>query len=243
MPKYFITLLLIWGSFYLACRTKQAAPGASTTTAVQAQQPDSPPLNRFERAIEAFEAADQEGASNMGKIVFTGSSSIRMWKSLEQDMAPLQVLNRGFGGSTIPEVTHYAERIILPYRPRCIVLYGGDNDIVDEAVTPERVLETLKAYQANIQQHLPGTKTWFISIKPSPSRRHLLQKARQTNALVKAYTETDSLMAYIDVATPMMASEDKIRPDIFISDSLHMNASGYALWTPIVKAALMEGCR
>lgn len=233
-PLTQFSLLLLLMAYGCASDPQQAEASSDS--------PAAPALDRFEESIQAYEEEDQAHPPAAGAIVFTGSSSIRMWKSLEEDMAPLSVLNRGFGGSTIPEVTHYAERIIAPYEPDCIVLYGGDNDISSDAVTPERVLEDLKAYQEKVQELLPGTKTYFLSIKPSIRRKHLLNKALITNQLVANYSRTDSLMEYIDVASDMLEAPQKIRADIFIEDSLHMNEKGYAIWAPIVKAALEEGC-
>ena len=242
MYKYFIALLFVAALYCLACRSGKESPSNEQAT-TEVVKVENDYLNRFDKVIQAYEAADKESESHEGKIVFTGSSSIRMWKTLEDDMKPLRAINRGFGGSTIPEVTHFAERIIVPYQPRCVVLYGGDNDIVSEKVTPKVVLETLKAYQAKIQEHLPGTKTWFIAIKPSIRRKHLLEKAKTTNKMVYEYTKQDAFMEYIDVATPMMVNPEKIRSDIFIKDSLHMNALGYEIWTPVVKNALIEACK
>lgn len=200
------------------------------------------PLARFEKQIVGYETSDAASMPDQGVIVFTGSSSVYFWRSLKEDMAPLSVINRGFGGSTIPEVTYYADRIIVPYNPSCIVLYGGDNDIVDPQLTPEGLMESLKSYQAKIQQELPGTKTLFLSIKPSIARKGLLEKAKICNDMVKDYCETDPLMSYVDVFSPMMLSGNKIMSEIFIQDSLHMNAKGYAIWKPIVKKSLEEMC-
>ena len=178
-----------------------------------------------------------------GVIVFTGSSSIRMWKTVAEDMAPFDVINRGFGGSTLPDLLYYLDRIVIPYKPSCIVLYEGDNDITSEDISPQTVLENLKTYQSRVQEALPGTKTLFLSVKPSISRKALLEKAMATNALIREYCDTDENMEFVDIASVMMESEMKIRSDIFIEDSLHMNALGYELWTPVVKNALLTHCR
>ncbi|MEL6848157.1 MAG: SGNH/GDSL hydrolase family protein [Bacteroidota bacterium] len=218
----------------LACQEK--AP------AVQVEVPANKgaDLTRHEAAITAFEAADADSMPPKEAILFVGSSSIRFWETLAEDMAPLPVINRGFGGSTFPELLHYMDRIVLPYQPKAIILYEGDNDIVDDSMSTQMVLENLQEFERRVAEKMPEVKIWFISIKPSIARRHLLDKLRETNRLVKAYIDSKENLEYIDLATPMMdESGENIRPEIFISDSLHMNALGYQNWATIVKYQLM----
>lgn len=241
--KYIITLLFGFALFSQACQSNKETNTNASTSSSDDQTELEHPAQRFESQILAFEKEDKNQMPESGGIIFTGSSSIRMWKTANEDMGELAVINRGFGGSTLPDLLYYLDRIVLPYKPRCIVLYEGDNDITNEEITPEVVLNNLKTYQKRIQDAIPGTKTFFLSIKPSISRKHLLEKAITTNALIKAHCETDSLMEFVDIASVMMESEHKIRSDIFIEDSLHMNSLGYELWTPIVKNALLTHCK
>src|SRR5262249_42946681 len=122
----------------------------------------------WESQIRAFEKADRLCPPKEGAILFTGSSSIRLWHTLERDMAPLPVINRGFGGSHLGHVVHYAQQIILPYRPRAIVLYAGENDLAwPSRKTAEIVLTDFKQLVALVQARLPGTRVYFLSIKRS----------------------------------------------------------------------------
>ena len=226
---YLLALILLLS----ACQStsQQTAEKKEETTAPQ-------PEGRFDAAIAAFEAADQQNPPPENAWLFTGSSSIRMWKTVAEDMAPMPVINRGFGGSTMPDLIHYADRVIYPYKPKGILVYEGDNDITSEDMSPEDVLANLKSLHSMVQEKLPATPMWFISVKPSVARKHLLDKLKKTNALVEAYAAETPTMSYIDVATPMMQDENKVRDDIFIKDNLHMNAKGYEIWKGVIRPVL-----
>ncbi|GAB4421877.1 MAG: SGNH/GDSL hydrolase family protein [Bacteroidia bacterium] len=214
------------------------APAGGTATAV----PTDTVLPPFEAEIRAFEAADSSGMPPEGAVLFIGSSSLRLWQTLTADMVPLPVVNRGFGGSTMPDLLRYADRILFPYRPRCIVLYEGDNDITHEAITPDSVLANLRSYHQAVRQRLPGSHTWVLSIKPSPARRHLADKARQANDLMQAYCDAVPELTFIDVGAVMRDAGGNLRGDIFLQDSLHLGPSGYALWTDLLRPLLLEHC-
>jgi lysophospholipase L1-like esterase len=193
---------------------------------------------RFEAEIRAFEAADRASPPPLGGVVFIGSSSIRAWTDVAADFPGVPVLNRGFGGSTLADVVYYADRILLPYHPRLVVLYAGDNDLV-AGRTPERVAADYRAFVARLQSALPGARVVFVSIKPSPSRRSLIPRMRETNQRIRAIIARDSLQTYVDVFTPMLDSAGQPRPELFLADSLHMTRAGYRLWrarlAPIVR--------
>lgn len=228
---FLLSLLLI-----VSCKQSQTVSEES-----QSEQQVNP-LARFEKAIQAYEAKDKENPPEKGGIVFCGSSSIRMWRTLGEDLAPLNVLNRGFGGSTFPELIYYADRIIFPYEPSCIVVYEGDNDINSDQVQPEDVLANLKQFHQMVQEKQPGTKVWFIAVKPSIARKHLYDKLVKTNTLVQEYIQTVPELEYLDVATGMLTPDGEIRTDIFIQDNLHMNATGYEIWTKVIRPVMMEEC-
>lgn len=183
----------------------------------------------FEPEIGAFEDADRVHPPAPGGIVFVGSSSIRFWSSLAQDFPGEPVLNRGFGGSTLPDVTWFAPRIVVPYRPRLIVLYAGDNDIA-AGHPPQQVLADYLEFVRTIRRSLPSTRLVFISIKPSPSRWELAQQMRTANALIAQAVAQDTLATFVDVFTPMLGGNGRPRPELFRADSLHMTPAGYALW-------------
>jgi lysophospholipase L1-like esterase len=204
-----------------------AAPRTATTSTVAASTPATTPA--FEPEIAAIEARDRADQPPPGGIVFVGSSSLRLWPNLTSDFPGVPVLNNGFGGSTLPDVIHYAPRIVLPYTPRLIVLYAGDNDLA-AGRTPDQVLSDYTAFVRLVRQTLPATRIVFISIKPSPSRWSLAAPTRAANALIAQAIARDTLATYVDVFTPMLGASGRPRPELFQADSLHMTPAGYALW-------------
>ncbi len=157
-----------------------------------------------------------------------GSSSIRKWTSIQKDLSPLQVIPRGFGGSTMSDVLFFKD-FFIRYQARKILVYEGDNDLVNEEVTPELIFEYFKEFVEYVKVKTPGTEIWFLSVKPSIARRNLWGKAARFNELLKNYSEKNATLHYIDIATPMLDATGSIRSDIFVSDSLHMNKTGYAI--------------
>jgi len=192
-------------------------------------------LDRYDAEIREFEAEDSISGINTGAVLFTGSSSIRMWKTLDADMAPIKLLNRGFGGSTIPEVTHYADRIILPYHPSILVLYCGENDISNDETTSDDVLKSFKEFNRYLRKNLPKTQLYYISMKPSVSRWKYWPKVNEANLKIEAFIKRRKNYHYIDTASKMLDESGMVFQDIFIKDNLHMNEKGYAIWTEVIK--------
>jgi len=191
--------------------------------------------------ISAYEKADRLNPPKPGVIVFTGSSSIRFWDTLANDMKPLEVINRGFGGSQIAHVNQYASRIVIPYRPRAVVLYAGDNDLSwPWSKSPEQVFGDFKQFVEIIRAKLPETWIYYVSIKPSVLRRSNWGKVKKTNELIAAYIRTQQRVQFIDVHAAMLDAKGKPRAELFRWDGLHMNAEGYALWTSIIKPVLLS---
>jgi lysophospholipase L1-like esterase len=207
---------------------RPTAPTRSSTAAAPAA-PVALDLERFEPEIRAFEAADRTSMPAPGGIVFVGSSSIRRWTSLAADFPGLPVLNRGFGGSTFPEANHYVARLVLPYRPRTIVVYEGDNDIA-MGRTPQQVLADYHQFVRLVRGSLPAARIVVIGIKPSPSRWQLADQQREANRLVRDAVATDTLQSYVDVFEPMLGPCGRPQPALYVSDSLHMTPGGYAIW-------------
>jgi len=205
----------------LAISALTSAGAQATTGAVD--------LARFEPEIQHFEALDRASPPPQGGVVFVGSSSFRVWTGLAADFPGVPVLNRGFGGSTLPEVNHYAARIVLAYRPHLVVLYAGDNDL-GAGRSPEDVLADYRTFVALVHRALPATRIVFVSIKPSPSRWPLVGRMREANRLVRAETMRDSLQSYVDVFTPMLRADGRPKPELFQADSLHMTRAGYLIW-------------
>jgi lysophospholipase L1-like esterase len=159
-----------------------------------------------------------------------------MWKSTEA-FPDLKIINRGFGGSMMTDSVRYAERIILPYKPRIVVVFAGGNDI-NAGRTPEQVADAFKALVAKIHGALPKTKVYFISLFPNVKRRTQDEKCCKVNELIHEFTRTDARLGYIDTATKMRAADGGPRAELLRDDGLHMNDDGYKIWNEIVGAVL-----
>jgi lysophospholipase L1-like esterase len=194
----------------------------------------------WEGQIEAYEAEDAQHFPDKGLILFTGSSSIRLWSTLETDMAPLRVLNRGFGGAHMAHVVHFADRIIKPYEARAIVVYAGDNDIGADK-TPETVEIDFRALVAKLREDQPSVPIYFLTIKASRLRWAMWPQMDATNRLIGVIAEEDPTIHIIDVSAPMIERGEGGEPpaDLFRFDGLHLSAEGYALWTSVVRARLL----
>ncbi|MDH7504179.1 MAG: SGNH/GDSL hydrolase family protein [Verrucomicrobiota bacterium] len=190
----------------------------------------------WEKDIASFEKTDRIAPPPPGAIVFTGSSSIRLWKTLELDFPEHLVLNRGFGGCQLADVAHYADRIITPYRPSQVVIYAGGNDI-NAGKSPEIVFGDFVALVRKIRSHSPKTRISYISIAPNPARWAQVHKVRKANALIADYCRRHRI-DFVDVFPRMLGSDGRPRPELFVSDRLHMNATGYALWREAVRPFL-----
>lgn len=195
------------------------------------------PADAWEADMQRFAAADRAQPPVTGGIVFTGSSSIRMWNSLAEDFPGRNVLNRGFGGSTIADATRHVDQLVMPYRPHTIVFYAGDNDLAAGA-TPAQVRADFDGFVRAVRERLPKTRILFVSIKPSPSRASLLPAMREANALIRADAKRWQGVGYVDVFTPMLDAQGRPRAELFGDDRLHMNRAGYSLWTSILAPLL-----
>lgn len=224
-----------------SCRGVAAGVALAACLAVAAGLHAAEETGRWESAIAAFEAADRRSPPAPGAVLFTGSSSVVGWKSLAEDMRPLPVLNRGFGGSHISDVNQYLARIVLPHRPRAVVLYAGDNDLSGgTGKTPESVLEDFRSFVSRIHAELPGTPIYFLAIKPSIARFAQWPVMRRANERIADFAQETPGVTYVDVATPMLDASARPRRELFVSDGLHLDGEGYALWTSIVKPVLVD---
>ncbi|MEN8160733.1 MAG: GDSL-type esterase/lipase family protein [Myxococcota bacterium] len=194
----------------------------------------------FEDAIAAFEAADRATPPPARPVVFVGSSSIRLWSTLETDFAPLPVLNRGFGGSQLAHVNHFLERTVLRYRPRAVLLYAGDNDLdARTGKTADDVLRDFEAFVARVHGAVPDARIYYLAIKPSRLRWERWPEMKRANDAIAAVCERDPRLAFLDTAAPMLATGEPPAARLFLLDGLHLSAEGYALWTGVIRPRLL----
>lgn len=226
MKCYGWQLLLM--ALYVTAATGTASATAYTRAAL------------WESDIAAFEESDLVMTHpEKGRILFIGSSSIRMWHSLEQDFPGYNVMNRGFGGSWISDSTHFINRIVLPYAPEVIILYAGENDLA-AGLPAGQVAADFERFVGEVRRALGDVHIAFISMKPSPSRWALADQKREGNRLIEDITRTSETLSFINVFDEMLGPDGSPQEELFVGDRLHMNETGYAIWTAIVNHHLRQ---
>jgi len=208
----------------------QQAPNAGARTA--------PSADRWEPAIAKFEAQDRVTPPPSNAIVFIGASSIVRWNLGESfpELGP-KAINRGFGGSLIGDSVKYADRIVIPYKPRIVVLYAGDNDI-EANVTAQEIADQFTLFEKKVHAALPNTKIIFISIKPSIRRWKWIDTIRAANAKVRDYTTKHRNLEFVDIEKQMLGADGKPNPELLVEDGLHMTPAGYRIWNSALRPHL-----
>lgn len=194
---------------------------------------DGPDPARFQDEINEFKELDKIDPPAQGSYVFIGSSSMKMWKSLEKDFDGYPVINRGFGGSQFSDAIYYFNDIVKPYNPDKIIIYEGDNDIASNKSTT-KIFKDFKTFRKLILKNLDNPDIAVIGPKPSPSRWHLKEQYESLNAKIQKFCDSHAEMTYIDVYNHMLDPRGRPIPNIFLSDSLHMNEKGYEIWKELV---------
>jgi lysophospholipase L1-like esterase len=237
LPVSALALTLLLGACAGSPPATADAPSAPTAAQTAPRIPEQVSNAEWETDMKRFAAEDAQSPPPRGGVVFTGSSSIRLWETLAQDFPGVPVINRGFGGSELRDSTWYADRTIVRYAPRQILIYAGDNDL-NAGRTPQQLHADFIAFVERVRRDLPKAKIAYISTKPSPSRAQLLPVQREANALVQAEAKRLGV-DYIDIFTPMLDERGQPNETLFVEDRLHMNAAGYDIWqrviTPYVK--------
>ncbi len=223
---------LLFACLLAACTTTPNTPQA----ALRDVDPVSSP--HWIQDMARFAAEDAANPPPARPVVFTGSSSVRMWDTLAADFPGTPVMNRGFGGSEVRDSVHYADQVAIRYSPRQVLIYAGDNDI-NAGRAPEQVLADFQAFVSRLRRDLPGVRIGYLAIKPSPSRADQLGRQQEANRLVREWAATQRSIDFIDVATPMLGADGQPRAALFLADMLHLNADGYALWRGIVAPYLL----
>ncbi len=211
---------------------KAASPGPSTQPSTQpATQPGR---MRWDKEIEAFERQDRTSAPPQGAILFVGSSGIVRWKTLTKDFPDHVVINRGFGGSTMADCLYYTDRIVIPYKPKTIVLREGANDVENPKVTVQEVAEQYAQFIKKVQAALPDTRIIILSLNPTPARIKKAAKQKELNELLKGMVAEGKNLDYVDLWTPTLGPEGKPKPELFVKDGIHNTEEGYRLWTQLI---------
>ncbi len=201
-----------------------------------ANEPVQPDPNRFASEISAFEQWDNKNSFPADAVLFVGSSSIRMWQT-RASFPDLPVINRGFGGSHISDINFYFKRVVLPYKPKLIVFYAGDNDIVS-GKSAQQVLEDFRRFVEMVREELPRTPIIFISIKPSESRWNFWPVTKQANEMIRLFCEKNNRLTFVDAGSVLLNADGKANNEFFLADKLHMNEMGYHKWTQILRPVI-----
>lgn len=200
------------------------------TSGLQAQN-----AGRFNNEINELRASSSKNWNPYRPtILFTGSSSIRMWDSLRELIPDIQILNHGFGGSQASDLNYYLEELVLDYNPMQLFIYEGDNDLAS-GKSVKRALRDLNEVVKSIRKKYPGMPMVLISAKPSISRWKLKSKYQKFNRRMERWTQKDRKLDFADVWNPMLREEGNLNESLFIEDGLHMNETGYAIWEQVIK--------
>lgn len=195
----------------------------------------------FWQDIVAFKKKDSVKAAPSNAILFVGSSSFTMWKNVGDQFPGYTIINRGFGGSTLTDVIKYTYDIILPYQPKQVVIYCGENDLATaDSVSADEAVNRFKTLFGMIRTNLPKANICFISMKPSPSRAHLQNKMKAANTSIKKFIANQKNAAFIDIYGAMLDHKGQMRPALFLNDQLHMKPEGYAIWQKAILPYLIK---
>jgi lysophospholipase L1-like esterase len=198
----------------------------------------------FHNEIQRFKKLDSAAFPPKNAILLVGSSSFTKWQDVQSYFPGHTIINRGFGGSVLPDVIRYADDIIIPYHPKQVIVYCGDNDLASsDSITPSIVTDRFRNLFQIIRAKIPDATITYVSIKPSPSRYRLLPKMIETNTMIETFLKSQKNTSFIDVFHPMLAPDKKPLPHIFLSDSLHMNEKGYAIWKKAMEPKLIKSVR
>lgn len=215
-----------------------AALGASTARPARADEARPCKPEAWADAVAAFAKQDEREPPPPEGVLFTGSSSIRMW-NLQKSFPDLPVINRGFGGSQVCHAVHYLDELVMKHRPRTVVLYAGDNDLA-AGKSPERVHRDVSAFVDKVRTALPETKIVYVSIKPSIARWKLAAKVRAANELIERDAREGKHFVFVDVWPAMLGEDGLPRKELLRDDGLHLTEAGYEAWTKLVRPHLDE---
>lgn len=195
----------------------------------------------FRDEITAFKKMDSVSPPPKNAILFVGSSSFRKWTNVQEAFPGYTIINRGFGGSTIPDVIYYADDIIFPYEPKQIVIYCGENDLASsDTITADKVTACFKSLFFLIRDRMPNVPILFVSLKPSPSRERLWPQMEEANKAIKQFLKKKNNTAFADVYHKMLKRNGSLKADLFIEDNLHMNSKGYDIWQKAIEPYLLK---
>lgn len=172
-------------------------------------------------------------------VLFVGSSSFRGWRTVYQDMAPLNVVNNGFGGATIRDILYHYDIVVKPFKFKKVVLYVENDVSPSQTIKQYVIFDLFRTFASKIAADYPDATLYIVSLKPSVKRADMLERQTALNSMLKDYADNMPKVEYIDIVSKMMTPQG-VDPTLFIGDKLHMNEKGYRLWTEIIKPYLIK---
>jgi lysophospholipase L1-like esterase len=198
----------------------------AASNASQAQVPN--PQDRFEKKVQEYEAGDKAAVPPRGAILFAGDSQFYRWKTIREDLPGYTLINRGIDSFQFPDLLRYFDRLVLPYKPRLIVLHVGGND-VHNGRTPAQVLADFQAFVARVRDTLPGVHVVYSGITPGPGRWDEAPQRVVTNQALREYIATQPDLAFVDLWNAMLTPAGQPREDLWVEDRVHPNHAGYLI--------------
>src|ERR1700675_2402289 len=233
--------VLVFASALSALQSARCQSVAPPDPAPLVVAPNLTTANPFESEVTALEAKLSQSPISSGPVVFYGSSSIRLWKSLQQDFSGYAVLNCGFGGSRLTDCVRYANRLVLPRKPSAIVIYAGDNDLAG-GTPPEKVFQSFTQLFTIFRTYSPSIPIAFVSVKVTPARLIFLENILKFNRLVDDFLQTQPETEYIDVCSDMLGQDRKPIQSLFVSDQIHLSPAGYKILKKKIGEFLSQDC-
>ncbi|MDL2323091.1 GDSL-type esterase/lipase family protein [Bacteroidales bacterium OttesenSCG-928-A17] len=198
-------------------------------------------IERFQKDIDKYIDENRQMEDFSCDALFLGSSSIHLWKTLHEDMAPMKVIRRSYGGSTIRDILYNYDVVARGYDPKCIVLYvENDLGFGKTGITEYETFDLLRVFVQRIQRDYPDIPLYIISFKPSFAKQDQLEQQKVINHLLKSYADNTTDVEFIDITQAMYDENGNLREDIFLKDRLHLNAIGYQIWTSIIKPVISK---
>ena len=210
------------------------------TASISLSAAEYPATDRWEYTMIGFRIEDEVNPKPKDAIVATGSSSMRFWDHrIHDDLKPLTIISRGFGGSNMNDVLTYLDDLVIKHEPRAVMIYEGDNDVW-QGVPVADIVNAYTTSISKIHDHDADIRIYLLSVKPSISRAALWETMQEVNASMKQMADRDPRIHYIDVATPMLNPDGSVIESLFVPDGLHMNQAGYDIWRDTVAPYLLE---
>ena len=195
----------------------------------------------WEGEIAAFERRDVSNPPPENAVLFVGGRDLRLWPRFAEDMAPVTVIQRGFGGAQISHIDHYRARIVLPYDPRAVVVMAGEADLSDvRGRRPEDLLDDFRTLALSLRAEGEDAPIYFVSLRPAPAREERWYGQQRANALIADYVRGEKEMYFIDVSSAMLDDKGNIRDDLYRWDGLTLNGKGYETIGPIIRQRLID---